>query len=278
MEAGRWPGKKGGRWHHLQPARSILLQTMARPSSPLGSSKQLASRHRSTPPRSERAARGQGVETFVCTGTPCRVTALPCDLLASQPAGAAAGGAGRRRRPFGTACDSCCVPGSQVCHRCAVQHLWRVQRQYQRWRICLCLGLGLSIVRQRPLGKPGILSPAPARLLSALCSLPPHNASALPISPPHTSAPQVAAFEGPPDATGAPRPEALGTFSAGSCADVPPPGPYTCAQQAGWGRCNDQYYKQNKFCAVTCGFCGSGGYSPSPSPSSSGRRLLRGER
>ena len=205
-------------------------------------------------------------------------------------------------------------PPPQVQHRRAVHHHWqaqhRRQRRRQRWSVrvslslglgvCICVSLGVCVSWWRPLGEglgwgrrrlaPGVWPPPPC-CSSALACLPTLLLAAwyrcLTRRRP-SPARQVAAFEGPPAAAGAPRPEALGTFSAGSCADVPPPGPYTCAQQAGWGRCNDQYYKQNKFCAVTCGFCGSGGgggggggsgggSSPAPPVAASGgsRKMMR---
>ncbi|KAG2427679.1 hypothetical protein HXX76_012328 [Chlamydomonas incerta] len=47
------------------------------------------------------------------------------------------------------------------------------------------------------------------------------------------------------------------------CYDVTPPGGYSCAQQAGWGKCAADFIRLNNYCAATCGACtttgGSGG-------------------
>ena len=43
-----------------------------------------------------------------------------------------------------------------------------------------------------------------------------------------------------------------------------PPGGYSCAQQAAWGKCGADFMTSGGFCAATCGRCG-GGSSPSPS-------------
>jgi hypothetical protein len=41
--------------------------------------------------------------------------------------------------------------------------------------------------------------------------------------------------------------------AAGPCVDVPVPGPYTCAQQAGWGKCSEPWMQG--YCEQTCNTC-----------------------
>ncbi|KAL0031693.1 hypothetical protein WJX79_001570 [Trebouxia sp. C0005] len=43
--------------------------------------------------------------------------------------------------------------------------------------------------------------------------------------------------------------------TAASCADIPPNNQYTCAQQAGWGKCNEAF--MSGFCAQSCNRCSS---------------------
>ncbi|KXZ46641.1 hypothetical protein GPECTOR_42g852 [Gonium pectorale] len=43
------------------------------------------------------------------------------------------------------------------------------------------------------------------------------------------------------------------------CVDVAPPGGYTCAQQASWGKCSADFMTANNYCAATCRRCGGGG-------------------
>jgi len=41
--------------------------------------------------------------------------------------------------------------------------------------------------------------------------------------------------------------------AAAQCVDVPVPGPYSCAQQAGWGKCGEPWMQG--FCQQTCNTC-----------------------
>ncbi|GLC70469.1 hypothetical protein PLESTF_000985100 [Pleodorina starrii] len=43
------------------------------------------------------------------------------------------------------------------------------------------------------------------------------------------------------------------------CVDVTPPGGYTCAQQAAWGKCSADFMRSNNYCAATCNNCGTSG-------------------
>ncbi|GLI71308.1 hypothetical protein VaNZ11_016433, partial [Volvox africanus] len=53
-----------------------------------------------------------------------------------------------------------------------------------------------------------------------------------------------------------------GSSSSGSsssgCGDVQPPGGYSCAQQASWGRCSEGFMLPYGYCAVTCRRCSGG--------------------
>ena len=40
-----------------------------------------------------------------------------------------------------------------------------------------------------------------------------------------------------------------------SCCDKTPPGPYTCAEQAGWGKCSEPWMARGNFCRLSCGEC-----------------------
>ncbi|GAB4819909.1 hypothetical protein N2152v2_006955 [Parachlorella kessleri] len=65
-----------------------------------------------------------------------------------------------------------------------------------------------------------------------------------------------------------PADSAAGAVPAGgavTCTDLPPPGPYTCAQQKAWGKCSTPYLAG--YCAATCGRCDRG--TPKPSSSES---------
>lgn len=42
------------------------------------------------------------------------------------------------------------------------------------------------------------------------------------------------------------------------CTENQPPGEYTCDQQKGWGKCDEDWMKNANYCSVTCGFCSSG--------------------
>ncbi|HAB57234.1 MAG TPA: hypothetical protein DCE75_04190, partial [Acidimicrobiaceae bacterium] len=45
------------------------------------------------------------------------------------------------------------------------------------------------------------------------------------------------------------------------CCDRRPPGQYSCAEQASWGKCAESWMRNGLYCRSTCGFCqgGSGG-------------------
>lgn len=49
-----------------------------------------------------------------------------------------------------------------------------------------------------------------------------------------------------------------------SCSDVAPAGPYTCAQQAGWGKCNEDFMAG--FCCRSCHACKDCSPGPTPTP------------
>ena len=51
-----------------------------------------------------------------------------------------------------------------------------------------------------------------------------------------------------------------------ACPDVPPPGPpyYSCAQQVGWGKCNETWMQG--YCKASCGKCPSSSPSPPATP------------
>ena len=40
-----------------------------------------------------------------------------------------------------------------------------------------------------------------------------------------------------------------------ACCDKTPPGPYTCAEQAGWGKCSEPWMARGNFCRLSCGEC-----------------------
>lgn len=42
---------------------------------------------------------------------------------------------------------------------------------------------------------------------------------------------------------------------AAPCVDVPTPEGFTCAQQAGWGKCSEPWMLAGGFCRATCGHC-----------------------
>jgi len=52
-----------------------------------------------------------------------------------------------------------------------------------------------------------------------------------------------------------------GGGGGGSCTDIPPDNVYTCAQQAGWGKCNESWMVGK--CDTSCGRCSGGGGSGS---------------
>jgi hypothetical protein len=56
-----------------------------------------------------------------------------------------------------------------------------------------------------------------------------------------------------PNKEPAPKQPAPGGGSSKTCTDLPPPGDYTCAQQEGWGKC-DEPWMEGK-CDKTCGRC-----------------------
>lgn len=74
--------------------------------------------------------------------------------------------------------------------------------------------------------------------------------------------------------------ESSSTFA--ECADIPAPGSFSCSEQKGWGKCSEDFFVQNNYCAATCGRCGGGSHGKYPfvqssqGPSTSGgRKLLR---
>ncbi|KAL3147491.1 hypothetical protein ABBQ38_014547 [Trebouxia sp. C0009 RCD-2024] len=96
-------------------------------------------------------------------------------------------------------------------------------------------------------------------------------------TPPATAAATPAPTASPtssPTATGTPAPSPGQTPSpSGVCPDVAPNSQYTCAQQAGFGKCGEPFMfsegaPAGGYCAATCNRCPSG-TSPSPSPSAS---------
>ncbi len=53
---------------------------------------------------------------------------------------------------------------------------------------------------------------------------------------------------------------------AQTCTDTPPSSQYTCAQQAGFGQCNQPWMTQGNYCAMSCGRCGGGNPAASSTP------------
>ncbi|KAL6779378.1 hypothetical protein ACKKBG_A12095 [Auxenochlorella protothecoides x Auxenochlorella symbiontica] len=61
-----------------------------------------------------------------------------------------------------------------------------------------------------------------------------------------------------------------GTTSASgssACVDIPAPGSFSCAEQQGWGKCEDSTFVSSNYCALTCGRCGANA-TASPSTAS----------
>jgi hypothetical protein len=64
---------------------------------------------------------------------------------------------------------------------------------------------------------------------------------------------------------------------AAGCTDAAPPGSFTCAQQKGFGKCDEAFMTQGNFCAATCGRC-SGSEQVKSSNGPGGRKLQAGVR
>ncbi|KAL4420439.1 hypothetical protein ABPG75_010095 [Micractinium tetrahymenae] len=64
----------------------------------------------------------------------------------------------------------------------------------------------------------------------------------------------VRAFSDPTAAAG-PVPAAPAATPPGPCDDVLTPEGFTCAQQAGWGKCSEPWMLGGGFCRATCGLC-----------------------
>ncbi|GAB4819908.1 hypothetical protein N2152v2_006954 [Parachlorella kessleri] len=121
-------------------------------------------------------------------------------------------------------------------------------------------------------GSPSPMAPA-TPTPAAVASSSPMPASPSPPPPPPSPSPASVASSPKPSAPVAPP-------ASENCADVVPPGVYTCAQQKAWGKCSDAFINRGNYCQATCGTCKAApppvqAFS-GPSPQSAGgrRRLL----
>lgn len=60
--------------------------------------------------------------------------------------------------------------------------------------------------------------------------------------------------------------QTCGRCDAAACSDTPTPDGYTCAQQQGWGKCDESWMISGNYCAQTCGRCGSTACTDAPTP------------